>query len=57
MRMYKSLVQGMAVMMIVLGFGMLSFTLAHGFGVGVILGVLFIAAGVGRLMMLRRRAG
>jgi len=32
------------------------FTLAHGFGVGVVLGILFIAAGVGRLLMLRRSA-
>ena len=55
MKLYSSLVQGMAVMMIVLGLGMLSFTLAHGFGVGVILGLLFIAAGVGRLTLLRRR--
>jgi hypothetical protein len=55
MTMYKNLVSGMAVVMILLGLGMLSFTLRHGFGVGVILGLLFIAAGVGRLLMLRRR--
>jgi hypothetical protein len=29
----------------------------HGFATGVILGALFIAAGVGRLLLLRRRAG
>jgi hypothetical protein len=52
---YRNLVGGMAVVMILLGLGMLSFTLRHGFGVGVILGALFIAAGVGRLLMLRRR--
>jgi hypothetical protein len=55
MSMYRKLVSGMAIVMILLGLGMLSFTLRHGFGVGVILGLLFIAAGVGRLLMLRRR--
>jgi hypothetical protein len=47
----------MAGLMIFLGLGMLSFTLAHGFGVGVILGALFVAAGVGRLLVLRRTRG
>ena len=56
MTMYRNLVAGMAVVMILLGLGMLSFTLRHGFGVGVILGLLFVAAGVGRLLMLRRRS-
>jgi hypothetical protein len=54
--MYTTLVQVIAVVMILMGIAMLSFTLAHGFGVGVILGLLFIAAGVGRLLMLRRRS-
>ena len=53
--MYRNFVAGMAIVMILLGLGMVSFTLRHGFGVGVLLGVLFIAAGVGRLLMLRRR--
>jgi hypothetical protein len=35
---------------------MIVVTLVHGFGVGLLLGVLFIAAGVGRLLMLRRKA-
>ena len=52
---YRGLVTFMALLMILLGLGMLSFTLAHGFGVGVVLGVLFIAAGTGRLLMLRRK--
>jgi hypothetical protein len=52
--MYRDLVAGMAIVMILLGVGMLSFTLRHGFGVGVVLGALFVAAGVGRLLMLRR---
>jgi hypothetical protein len=54
--MVRNLVGGLALVMILLGLTMLTFTLRHGFGVGVILGLLFIAAGVGRLLMLRRRA-
>ena len=45
---YKGLVTFMALAMILLGLAMLTVTLVHGFGVGVLLGVLFIAAGVGR---------
>ncbi len=51
---YQGLVTFMALAMILLGLAMLTITLLHGFGVGVILGVLFVAAGVGRLLMLRR---
>jgi hypothetical protein len=54
MSMYRTLVQTMAVVMIVLGVAILSLTILHGFGVGVILGLLFIGAGIGRLLMLRR---
>ena len=56
MTMYRTLVRTIAFVMIALGVGMLSLTLRHGFGVGVILGLLFIGAGVGRLLMLRRKA-
>jgi hypothetical protein len=56
MTMYRNLVRTIAVVMIVMGLAMLSITLRHGFGVGVILGLLFIGAGAGRLLMLRRRA-
>jgi hypothetical protein len=52
---YRTLVRMIAVVMIVLGASMLSITLLHGFGVGVILGLLFIGAGIGRLVMLRRK--
>ncbi len=55
MSMYRTLVQTIAVVMIVLGVAILSLTLRHGFGVGVILGLLFIGAGVGRLLMIRRK--
>ena len=53
---YRGLVTFMALAMILLGLAMLTVTLSHGFGVGVLLGVLFVAAGVGRLLMLRRRS-
>ena len=55
--MYRTLVQMIAVVLILMGLGMLSITLSHGFGVGVILGLLFIAAGAGRLYLIRKRAG
>jgi hypothetical protein len=52
---YKGLATFMALLMIVMGLAMLSFTLVHGFGVGVILGLLFVGAGAGRLYVMRRR--
>ena len=52
---YKGLTTLMALTMIVLGLTMLTLTLVRGFGVGVILGVLFVAAGVGRILLMRRR--
>ena len=55
MTMYRTLVRIIAGVMIVMGLAMLSLTLRHGFGVGVILGLLFIGAGLGRLVMLRRK--
>jgi hypothetical protein len=55
MSMYRTLVRTIAAVMIAMGLAMLLLTLRHGFGVGVILGLLFIGAGVGRLLMLRRK--
>jgi hypothetical protein len=54
--MYRNLVGGMAVVMIVLGLGMLALAVRRGGSVGYVLGVLFVAAGAGRLLMLRRRS-
>ncbi len=53
---YHGLVTFLALAMILLGSTMIVLTLVHGFGVGLILGVLFVAAGAGRLLMLRRRS-
>jgi hypothetical protein len=54
--MYRSFTQVTAVLMVVLGIAMLVVTLTHGAGVGLVLGVLFVAAGLGRLWILRRRS-
>ena len=57
MRAYRSMVVGMALVMIGLGAAMIVVTLSHGgFGIGIVLGLLFMGAGGGRIWMLRRRA-
>jgi len=53
--MYRSITQGTSLLLVALGVAMLVVTVMHGGGVGILLGVLFIAAGAGRLWMLRRR--
>ena len=53
---YHGLVTFMALAMIVLGLAMITLTLLHGFGVGLILGILFVAAGGGRILMLRGKS-
>jgi len=55
--MYRSLTQLTALLMVALGIAMFVVTLWHGGGVGLVLGVLFAVAGVGRLWLLRRKAG
>jgi hypothetical protein len=56
MSIYRTLVQTIACVMIVMGVALVIRTLVEGFGVGVILGLLFVGAGVGRLLMLRRKS-
>jgi hypothetical protein len=53
---YRNAVAVMAVLMIALGFALIVATLIRGVGVGLLIGALFIAAGAGRLTLLRRRA-
>jgi hypothetical protein len=48
-------VQVLALVTIALGVAMLVITLTRGGGVGILLGLLFVAAGAGRLYLLRRR--
>jgi hypothetical protein len=52
---YRNMVRVVALLMIALGISMLAITLARGGGVGVVLGLLFVAAGGGRLYMTRSR--
>jgi hypothetical protein len=54
--MYAGMVRLTSLLLIGLGVAMLAITAAHGaFGVGILLGVLFIAAGAGRLYLAHRR--
>ena len=53
--MVRTLTQATSALMIALGLAMIVVTLVHGLGVGLLLGALFVAAGVGRLLILRRK--
>jgi hypothetical protein len=53
--MYRSLTQLTALLLVALGLTMIVVTLWHGGGVGILLGVLFMLAGAGRLWLARRR--
>ena len=54
--MYRTLTTISASLLVALGLVMLVVTSWHGGGVGVLLGLLFVAAGAGRLYLLRKRA-
>ena len=54
--MYRSLTRLTAFLLVALGLTMLVVTAWHGGGVGLLLGALFVAAGAGRLWLLRQRA-
>ena len=54
---YRAMTQLLAVVTIALGVAMIAIAIARGGGVlsvGVVLGLLFVAAGAGRLYLLRR---
>ena len=53
--MYRSITQGTSLLLVALGIALIVVTIGHGGGVGILLGVLFMAAGAGRLWLLRRR--
>jgi hypothetical protein len=53
--MYTALTRVTSLVMIVLGLAMVAVTAWHGGGVGILLGVLFVLAGAGRLLLLHRR--
>jgi hypothetical protein len=52
---YRNMIALSSLVMIVLGVAIVVVTLVHGLGVGILIGVLFVAAGAGRLALLRRR--
>jgi hypothetical protein len=52
---YRSLTAVLALVTAALGFVMLALTLSRGGGVGLLLGLLFVAAGGGRLYLMRRK--
>jgi hypothetical protein len=57
-RPYRELVRLLALATIALGIALIVITLRHGGGIpstGILLGLLFVAAGAGRLYLLRRR--
>jgi hypothetical protein len=54
--MYRTLTRISASLLVALGVTMFVVTLWHGGGVGLVLGSLFVAAGAGRLWLLRRKA-
>jgi hypothetical protein len=53
MRAYRSATRLLAVVTIGLGIALLALTLSRGGGVGILIGLLFVAAGAGRLYLLR----
>jgi len=52
---HRQVTQLTSLLLVALGVAMLAVTIWHGGGVGILLGILFIAAGAGRLWMVRRR--
>jgi hypothetical protein len=55
MRLYRGAVAAFALAFVAIGVAIVVVTATHGGGIGYLLGVLFAAAGVGRLALLRRR--
>lgn len=56
MRVYRNLVTLTSLTMVVIGLVLIGLTLARvGAGIGLLLGALFVAAGSGRLWLIRRR--
>ena len=55
MKAYRGAVVVFALTFICIGVALVVVTATHGGGIGYLLGALFVAAGVGRLVILRRR--
>ena len=56
MNWYRDLVGAFALVAIGLGVALIVRTIVNGGGVGIVIGLLFIGLGVGRLYLLRRRS-
>jgi uncharacterized protein YhhL (DUF1145 family) len=56
MSVYRNIVQLTALLTVAIGVALVVVTLVHGVGIGLLIGALFIAAGAGRLYMLRRKS-
>jgi hypothetical protein len=56
MNWYRDLVATFGLVAIALGVALIVRTIVNGGGVGIVIGLLFIALGVGRLYLLRRRS-
>jgi hypothetical protein len=52
---YRSAITLSSLALVGLGLALIVVTAVHGGGVGFLLGLLFMAAGIGRLLLLRRR--
>lgn len=55
MSVYRVLVAAFSAAFVAIGVALIAVTAAHGGGIGYLLGFLFLAVGVGRLYLLRRR--
>jgi hypothetical protein len=53
---YRDLVGTFGVVAIAIGIALIVRTLVNGGGVGIVIGLLFVALGAGRLYLLRRRS-
>ena len=56
MSVYRTLIRISSLLLVALGVAILGYTAARGGGVGIVIGLLFVAAGAGRLYVMRRRS-
>jgi hypothetical protein len=54
---YRAATRGLSLLTMALGVALIVVTVARGGGIGILLGVLFLAAGAGRFYLTRARGG
>jgi len=54
---YRSATLGLSLLTMALGVALIVVTVARGGGIGILLGILFLAAGAGRFYLARARGG